>query len=77
MDEQAAIGSLMARHTAAYAAGLAGSVRYLLIPLTSHPDRNIQQVLSTCVDGYGGYSRSQTFIGTSGLNDDHLWKTLC
>lgn len=52
-------------------------VRYVLMPLTSYPDRNLQDVLTTCVDGYDGYRRSQTFISTTGINDDALWEQLC
>lgn len=77
MEEHVAIGTLMARHIALYVIGSRGPVRYVLMPLTSYPDRNLQDVLATCVDGYGAYPRRQTFIGTSDINDDILWEQLC
>lgn len=80
MDQHVAIGTLMVRYTMAYAdtvtaQAIRGAQRYVTISLTSEPERNVQQVLTTCVDGYD--TRRFTFIGTVRLEDDGLWKTLC
>lgn len=80
MDQHVAIGTLMVRYTMAYAdtvtaQAIRGSQRYVTISLTSEPERNVQQVLTTCVDGYD--TRCFPFIGTVRLEDDGLWKTLC
>ncbi len=80
MEQHIAIGTLMVRYTMAYAdtvtaQAIRGAQRYVTISLTSEPERNVQQVLTTCVDGYD--TRRFTFIGTVRLEDDGLWKTLC
>lgn len=79
MEQHVAIGTLMVRYTMAYADTVTAQAiragRYVTISLTSEPERNVQQVLTTCVDGYD--TRRFTFIGTVRLEDDGLWKTLC
>lgn len=80
MDQHVAIGTLMVRYTMAYAdtvtaQAIRGAQRYVTISLTSEPERSLQQVLTTCVDGYD--TRRFPFIGTVRLEDDGLWKTLC
>lgn len=73
------IGSLLVRYTMSYVTDddkpARGEQRYVTIALTSLPERRLQRVLATCVDGHD--MRSCPVLGSTGLCDDELWRLLC